>query len=87
MIRKSIIMALALVLTAVATPFSNSEEYYSSETNFWVDCSLGFRSTDCVESVEFSDPASEKRDANGQLDYSSIVWKKTVLQEDFLYRH
>lgn len=88
MIRKSIIMALALVLAAVATPFSNSEEYYSSETNFWVDCSLGFRSTDCVESVEFSDPASERRDANGQLDYSSIVWKKTVpsLNQKFVYK-
>jgi len=71
-------LALSLTLVIVVTPQSSSQEFYPSETPYWVDCSLGFRSTDCVESVEFSDPTTEKRDANGQLDYSSIAWKKTV---------
>jgi len=91
MIRKALAVALSLsLITAVAaiSPASSSEEFYPAETPYWVDCSTGFRNTDCVESVEFSDPAAEKRDANGQLDYSSIVWKKTLpsVNPKFVYR-
>ncbi|MGA1416196.1 MAG: hypothetical protein ACO319_03955 [Candidatus Nanopelagicaceae bacterium] len=91
MIRKALVLLLSLVFTAITAlvaPSSQSEEYFAAETPFWVDCSLAFRSTDCVESVEFSDPASERKDANGQLDYSSIVWKKTVpvLNPKFVYK-
>lgn len=87
-IRKVLILASALVLTASLSQASSSEEYFPADTPFWVDCSLGFRATDCVESVEFSDPASERKDANGQLDYSSIVWKKTtpVVNPKFVYK-
>ena len=75
------ITATALLLLASAVfyiPVAEGANYYSAETKFWVDCSSGFRTTDCIESVEYSDPASEKRDANGFLDYASIVWKKTT---------
>jgi len=65
-IRKVLILSFSLFLTASVSPVSNSEEYFPADTPFWVDCSLGFRATDCVESVEFSDPASERKDANGQ---------------------
>ena len=68
---------LATLLLEV-TP-AHAVDYYPAETKYWVDCSTGFRATDCVESVEFSDPASEKRDENGFLDYSSIVWKKATV--------
>jgi hypothetical protein len=78
MIRKAWTVAFSLALVTLLAPTSSSEEFYPSETPYWVDCSSGFRNTDCVESVEFSDPMAEKRDANGQLDYASIVWKKTV---------
>lgn len=88
MLRRSSVIALALTLVFGLAPTSKSEEFYPAETPYWVDCSLGFRNTDCVESVEFSDPASEKRDENGLLDYSSIVWKKTVpaLNPKFEYK-
>jgi len=88
MMRKALAVALSLALIVVVTPQSSSEEFYPSETPYWVDCSLGFRSTDCVESVEFSVPGSERRDANGLLDYSSLVWKKTVpsLNPKFEYK-
>jgi len=88
MMRKAGVLLLAVALTALITPISKSEEYFASETAFWVDCSLAFRSSDCVESIEFSDPAVERKDANGQLDYSSIVWKKTVpsLNPKFVYK-
>ena len=69
----SLILAIIFPLSATAA------DYYPAETKYWVDCSTGFRTTDCIESVEFSDPASEKRDANGFLDYSSIVWKKATV--------
>lgn len=86
--RKALLLLLSFAITSLAAPSSNSEDYFPSETPFWVDCSLGFRNTDCVESVEFSDPASERKDANGQLDYSSIVWKKSVptLNQKFVYK-
>ena len=91
MIHKVLAVALSLsLITAVAaiSPASSSEEFYPAETPYWVDCSTGFRNTDCVESVEFSDPAAEKRDSNGQLDYSSIVWKKTLpsVNPKFVYK-
>ena len=91
MIRKALAVALSLsLMTAVIAiaPASSSEEFYPAETPYWVDCSTGFRNTDCVESVEFSDPAAEKRDSNGQLDYSSIVWKKTLpsVNPKFVYK-
>jgi hypothetical protein len=64
---------------ALALPSAEAVDYYPAETKYWVDCSTGFRNNDGIESVEFSDPASERRDANGFLDYSSIVWKKATL--------
>ena len=67
---------LLLVMSFSATIPVQAADYYPADTKYWVDCATGFRANDCVESVEFSDPASEKRDANGFLDYSSIVWKK-----------
>lgn len=67
---------------------SQAAEYFPAETKYWVDCSTGYRTTDCIESVEFSDPASEKRDTNGFLDYSSIVWKKATVSNNpkFTYK-
>ena len=67
---------------------AQSEEYYAAETEYWVDCSLGFRSTDCIESVEFSDPGAERKDASGQLDYASLIWKKATpsVNKKFSYR-
>ena len=78
----------AISLAFAAIPSSHAETYYLAETNFWVDCSSGFRTTDCIESIEYSDPTSEKRDANGFLDYSSIVWKKatTIPNTRFKYK-
>ena len=86
--RRAIAVVVSLLLLPSSSPAQSSEDYYASETPYWVDCSMGFRNTDCVESIEFSDPASEKRDANGQLDYSSIVWKKTspTLNKKFVYK-
>lgn len=69
---------LILATTITYIPVAEGANYYPAETKFWVDCSSGFRTTDCIESVEYSDPASEKRDANGFLDYTSIVWKKQL---------
>ncbi len=63
----------------VALPSAQAVDYYPAETKYWVDCATGFRNIDCIESIEFSDPGSEKRDANGFLDYSSIVWKKATV--------
>ena len=77
-VRKVLTLLISLSLPVIFAPAAASQEYFQSETRFWVDCSLGSRSTDCVQSVEFSDPTKEKRDANGQLDYSSIVWIKTT---------
>lgn len=67
---------LLLVFSFSATIPVQAANYFSAETKYWVDCASGFRANDCIESVEFSDPTSEKRDTNGFLDYSSIVWKK-----------
>lgn len=79
---------LILATTITYIPVAEGANYYPAETKFWVDCSSGFRTTDCIESVEYSDPASEKRDANGFLDYTSIVWKKatTVPNSRFKYK-
>ncbi|CAB5048505.1 unannotated protein [freshwater metagenome] len=88
MLRKVLTLVICLTLPVIFAPAAASQEYFQSETRFWVDCSLGSRTTDCVESVEFSDPTKEKRDANGQLDYSSIVWIKTTpkLNSKFVYK-
>ena len=69
-------------------PSAKAANYFAADTKYWVDCSSGFRTTDCLESVEFSDPVSEIRDANGFLDYSSIVWKKTevITNPKFVYK-
>ncbi|NDF03462.1 MAG: hypothetical protein EB067_08670, partial [Actinobacteria bacterium] len=87
-VRKVLTLVISLSLPVIFAPAAASQEYFQSETRFWVDCSLGSRSTDCVQSVEFSDPTKEKRDANGQLDYSSIVWIKTTpkLNSKFVYK-
>ncbi|CAB4772422.1 unannotated protein [freshwater metagenome] len=88
MVRKVVTLVICLILPVIFAPAAAPEEYFQSETRFWVDCSLGSRTTNCVQSVEFSDPAKEKRDANGQLDYSSIVWIKTTpkLNSKFVYK-
>jgi len=88
MVRKVLTLVICLILPVIFAPAAAPQEYFQSETRFWVDCSLGSRTTDCVQSVEFSDPAKEKRDANGQLDYSSIVWIKTTpkLNSKFVYK-
>lgn len=77
---KALVTLLSLIGTfLIGIPSAQAVDYYPSETKYWVDCSTGFRNNDCIESVEFSDPASEKRDANGFLDYASIVWKKATV--------
>jgi len=88
MVRKVLTLVICLTLPVIFAPAAAPQEYFQSETRFWVDCSLGSRTTDCVQSVEFSDPTKEKRDANGQLDYSSIVWIKTTpkLNSKFVYK-
>lgn len=88
MVRKVLTLVICLTFPVIFAPAAAPQEYFQSETRFWVDCSLGSRATDCVQSVEFSDPAKEKRDANGQLDYSSIVWIKTTpkLNSKFVYK-
>jgi hypothetical protein len=86
---KSLITVLVLIATSlIALPAAQSAEYYTAETKYWVDCATGFRNIDCIETVEFSDPVSEKRDANGFLDYSSIVWKKANVSTNpkFIYK-
>ena len=70
------ITALGALTPALA---AQANDLYPAETKYWVDCSLGFRNIDCIESIEFSDPASEKRDDKGFLDYSSLVWKKVMV--------
>lgn len=88
MVRRVLTLVICLTLPVIFAPAAAPQEYFQSETRFWVDCSLGSRTTDCVQSVEFSDPAKEKRDANGQLDYQSIVWIKTTpkLNSKFVYK-
>lgn len=88
MVRKVLSLILSLTLPIIFVPTASGEEFFQAETRFWVDCSLGFRNTDCVQSIEFSDPTKEKRDANGQLDYSSIVWIKTTpkLNTNYVYK-
>jgi hypothetical protein len=77
---KVLLATLSLLGTSLlVAPSAQAVDYYPAETKYWVDCSTGFRITDCIESIEFSDPSSEKRDANGFLDYSSIVWKKATV--------
>ncbi len=71
----------------VVLPSAQAVDYYPAETKYWVDCSSGFRTTDCIESVEYSDPVSEKRDSNGFLDYSSIVWKKATTTPNTRFRY
>lgn len=81
-----LVALLGASLTAV--PSALAIDNYPADTKYWVDCSTGFRSVDCIESIEFSDPASEKRDSNGFLDYSSIVWKKATasVNPKFIYK-
>ena len=82
-------VALTMCATSLLAPtFAQAADYYPSETKYWVDCATGFRNIDCIESVEFSDPASEKRDANGFLDYTSIAWKKATVSVNpkFMYK-
>ena len=82
-------LSVVALVTSLLTPLSSAHaaDYYPAETKFWVDCSSGFRTTDCIESVEFSDPASEKRDANGFLDYASIVWKKATTTPNSRFKY
>lgn len=76
-----ILLALIPLISSLmaSIPSAEANTPIAFNTKYWVDCSTGFRATDCIESIEFSDPASEKRDANGFLDYSSIVWKKATV--------
>ena len=68
--RTKALAVIVITTLGALTPASTAQavDYYPADTKYWVDCSTGFRSSDCIESVEFSDPASEKRDANGFLD-------------------
>lgn len=88
MVRRVLTLVICLTVPVIFAPTAAAEEYFQSETRFWVDCSLGSRTTDCVQSIEFSDPTKEKRDANGELDYSSIAWIKTTpkLNSKFVYK-
>jgi len=73
------VVALTALGALIPAPAAQANDLYPAETKYWVDCSLGFRNIDCIESIEFSDPASEKRDDKGFLDYSSLVWKKVMV--------
>ena len=83
----SSLATLLLLMTFSAALPVQAANYFSAETKYWVDCAAGFRANDCIESVEFSDPASEKRDANGFLDYSSIVWKKALTTPNARFKY
>lgn len=83
-----IALAVALLLpgTSLSLP-ANSVDYFPSETPYWVDCTLGFRSSDCIESVEYADPASERFDTEGRLDYASLIWKKATVTANSKFKY
>ena len=81
-VSQTIIFAITLSINS-ATSSEAANTWLSAESKYWPDCSAGGRVIDCVESVEFSDPKSEKRDATtGALDYSSITWVKTTFEKN-----
>lgn len=85
----ALLSASLLVVVQLSTaPVASGEQYFPAETKYWVDCSLGFRSTDCIESIEFADPSSAKRDSDGRLDYASLTWKraKVTSNSKFSYK-
>lgn len=90
--RNSILRSTAafLLLFSVSSWISSAhaaDTWIPSETTNWVDCSSGFRSTNCIESVEFSDKSTEQRDSSGALNYSSVTWKKAEFTPNKNYKY
>lgn len=84
---KRILTVLALVISLASPLPAHGADWVASPTKNWVDCSSGFRNTDCIESVEFSDKSTEVRDANGALDYNSVKWIKTEFTPNKNYKY
>jgi hypothetical protein len=82
---------LVIVLSVSLQGFENpahGDDWVAAETKNWVDCSSGYRSIDCIDSVEFSLPASEKRDpVTGALDYNSVQWVKAKFSKNNNYKY
>lgn len=87
--RPQFLIFLALSSLCISGSVSASAtDWLGAETKYWVDCSAGFRNIDCIDSVEFSLPSSEKRDPNtGALDYSSVKWIKATYTKNGKFKY
>lgn len=86
--------ALAVSVTLIFTLFTPAKaaqtfenSFKATATPYWVDCSFNFRSQDCIDKIEFSDPRTEKFDADGALDYSSISWIAVTALKNSRYEY
>ena len=83
------LLVFCLIASFISLPTqAQAADWLGAETKYWVDCAAGFRNIDCIDSIEFSLPGSEKRDPNtGVLDYSSITWIKAKYTKNGKYKY
>ena len=79
---------LLLVFSTLTVPPVGAGDWLGAATKNWVDCSSGFRTIDCIESIEFSDTSVEKKNVvTGAIDYGSVKWIKTTFIKNTKYKY